>query len=105
MCGIAGLLVNMVCCGSPWYLSANTQLFAGFGFLNNFLNWMAISFVLCVLMMTLMTVLAPPKEPVAFEIRSDLDLKSSKGALVVGVICVLLTLALYVIFSPLGVAS
>ena len=73
--------------------------------MNNFLNWMAISFVLCLLVMSAMTAMAPLKEPVTFEPRSDIDLKSSKGALRAGVVCVILTLVLYVIFSPLGVAK
>ena len=105
MCGVVGLLVNMVTYGSLWYLSANTKVFAGIDFLNNFLNWMAISFVLCISVMTAMTAFSPLKEPVTFEPRSDIDLKSSKGALTAGIVCVILTLALYVVFSPLGVAK
>ena len=105
MCGVAGLLVNMVCYGSLWYLSANTDVFEGIGFMNNFLNWMAISFVLCILVMVLMTTFSPLQEPVTFEAKTDLDLTGSKGALTAGVICVILTLVLYVVFSPLVIAK
>ncbi|MGI9427885.1 MAG: sodium:solute symporter family transporter, partial [Bythopirellula sp.] len=105
LCGVAGLLVNMVTYGSLWYLSANTKVFAGIDFMNNFLNWMAISFVLCIAVMAAMTAVAPLKEPVTFEPRSDIDLQSSKGALTAGIVCVILTLVLYVVFSPLGVAK
>lgn len=105
MCGVIGLLVNMVTYGSLWYLSANTKVFAGIDFMNNFLNWMAISFVLCLGVMAAMTAAAPLKDPVTFEPRSDIDLRSSKGAFSAGVVCVILTLVLYVIFSPLGLAK
>ncbi len=50
-------------------------------------------------------IMAALKEPIAFEPRSDIDLKSSKGAFFAGVLCVILTLILYVVFSPLGVAK
>jgi SSS family solute:Na+ symporter len=105
MCGVAGLLVNIACYGGLWYLSENTMLFEGIDFLNNFLNWMAISFFLCILVMTIMTIASPLKEPVEFEAKTQLDLTSSKGALTAGIVCVLLTLALYVVFSPLVIAQ
>jgi len=105
MCGVAGLLVNIACYGGLWYLSANTLLFEGIDFLNNFLNWMAISFFLCVVVMTIMTIATPLKEPIQFESKTELDLAGSKGALKAGIICVILTLVLYVVFSPLGIAK
>ncbi|MCA9240608.1 MAG: hypothetical protein KDA37_10425, partial [Planctomycetales bacterium] len=82
-----------------------TDLLSGIGFLNNFLNWMAISFVLCIAVMTAMMLAAPIPEPITFESRTNLDVSSSKGALAAGIVCILLTLALYVIFSPLGIAG
>lgn len=105
MCGVAGLLVNIVCYGSLWYLSANTDLFEGIDFLNNFLNWMAISFALCIVVMTIMTVVSPLAEPVQFEAKTDMDLTGSQGALTAGIVCIILTLVLYVIFSPLVLAT
>jgi len=105
MCGVAGLLVNMVTYGGLWYLSAYTKVFAGIDFMKNYLNWMAISFVLCLLVMTAMTAIAPLKEPVTFEPRSDIDLQGSKGAFAAGILCIVLTLVLYVVFSPLGLAK
>jgi solute:Na+ symporter, SSS family len=105
MCGVAGLLVNIACYGGLWYLSEKTMVFEGIDFLNNFLNWMAISFFLCILVMTVMTIASPLKQPIEFESRTQLDLTSSRGALTAGILCVLLTLALYVVFSPLVVAK
>ncbi|MEM8865673.1 MAG: hypothetical protein AAGF31_09050, partial [Planctomycetota bacterium] len=105
MCGVAGLLVNILCYGSLWYLSANTQVFAGIDFMNNFLNWMAISFGLCIAVMVAMTILSPLPEPVQFVAKTDMDLSGSKAAFAAGLLCILLTLVLYVVFSPLGVAG
>ena len=70
-----------------------------------FLNRMAIVFGLCIGVMLLMTLVAPLREPFRLEPRTDLNLESSRGAFKAGIICVVLTLVLYVIFSPLVVAS
>ncbi len=69
-----------------------------------FLNRMAIVFGACLAMMILSTLLAPLKEPVEFHSKTHLDLSSSKGARAAGVVCIILTLILYVIFSPLVIA-
>lgn len=105
VCGVVGLVLNMIVYGGLWWVSETTQLFAGIGFLNNFLNWMAISFAICVAAILVMTKLAPMKEPIDFHAETDLDLRGSKGAWVAGMVCVALTVALYAIFSPLGVAG
>lgn len=47
----------------------------------------------------------PLPQPIEFKKQSNLNLASSKGALVVGVLIVLITLTFYVIFSPLGLAK
>jgi hypothetical protein len=65
---------------------------------------MAIVFGMCIGAMVLAWLSAPLKEPVEFHARSELDLTSSKGALIAGMISILITLTLYVIFSPLVVA-
>ena len=93
--GVAGLLTSIVCYASLKFIAPDIQ----------FLNRMAIVFAICCALMTAASFLAPTKEPITFEAKTDLDLKSSKGALVAGVICVILTLSLYVIFSPLVLAK
>lgn len=103
-CGAAGLLTNMVVYGGLWYLSVKTDVFAGIDFMNNFLNWMAISFAACVAVLTAMTLASPLAEPVTFEAKSGIDVTSSKGAFAAGVVCVLLTAVMYVVFSPLVIA-
>lgn len=105
MCGVVGLLVNIVCYGSLWYLSAQTNVFEGISFMNNFLNWMAISFGLCLAVQAIMTAVAPLPAPVDFSTNTDLDLKSSKNAFIAGMVCIALTAIMYVVFSPIGIAK
>ncbi len=93
--GVVGLITSIVCYAGLKVTAPTIQ----------FLNRMAIVFGICVAVMVLMTLLAPLKEPVTFESKTQLDVTSSKGALTAGIVCVILTLALYVIFSPLGVAG
>ncbi len=105
ICGAAGLITNMICYGSLWYLSANTQVFRDIPFMNNFLNWMAISFGACLAVLTALTLAAPLKEPVTFEAKSDINVDGSKGAFLMGLLGIVLTIILYVIFSPLVIAK
>jgi len=69
-----------------------------------FLNRMAICFALCLIVMWIITVFRPLPKPVEFKQQSNLNLASSRGALVAGIIIVVITLLLYVVFSPIGVA-
>ena len=105
MCGVVGLLVNVCCYGSLWYLSAQTSVFADIPFMNNFLNWMAISFALCLTVLAVMTFTMPLTTPVDFETKSHLDLKGSKGAFIAGMLCIALTVVMYIVFSPIGIAK
>ena len=69
-----------------------------------FLNRMAIVFGLCIGVMLLMRVFAPLAEPVRLEPRTELNLQASGGAFKAGIVCIILTLILYVVFSPIGIA-
>ena len=93
--GIVGLLTSIVSYGGLKMLVPSIQ----------FLNRMAICFALCVIVMLIMTAARPLVESVRFEATTTLKLENSEGARVAGVICVLLTLALYIIFSPLVIAG
>ena len=73
--------------------------------IKNFLNRMAVCFVFCLLVMLIITLIKPLAEPVEFRKKTDLNLETSKGAVFFGVLIVIMTLALYVIFSPLCVAK
>jgi solute:Na+ symporter, SSS family len=92
--GMLGLLTSIVCYGLLRETYPSIQ----------FLNRMAVVFGLCIAVMALAAIVAPLREPVRMEAKTNLDLTSSRGAKVAGVICILLTISLYVIFSPLLVA-
>jgi solute:Na+ symporter, SSS family len=70
-----------------------------------FLNRMAICFVLCIAVMSIITIIKPLAAPIEFRKLSNIQLDTSRNALVAGVIVVILTLVLYVIFSPLVLAK
>lgn len=93
--GTLGLLTSIVCYAGLKVAAPEVQ----------FLNRMAIVFGICVGVMFLASKLTPLAEPVAFEAKTDLNLDESKGAKAAGIICVVLTLLLYVVFSPLGIAG
>lgn len=91
-CGVMGLLTSIVAYGTMKYTWPDIQ----------FLNRMAISFALCLVVMTIMTMARPLAQPIEFKHQTNLDLTSSKGALFVGILVVIITLVLYYLFSPLG---
>jgi len=95
LCGTVGLLTNIAAYGALKVLVPSLQ----------FLNRMAVCFGLCLLVMLVMTWIKPLRKPVEFERRTTLELKSSKGAMVVGMLVVLMTIGLYIVFSPLVLAK
>ncbi|HOQ04110.1 MAG TPA: sodium/solute symporter [Anaerohalosphaeraceae bacterium] len=107
VCGVAGLVTNFIVYGGLKYVSTMDKLMENevMAFLiGNFLNRMAISFILCLLVMALITAARPLAQPIEFRQNTTIQLHSSRGAAVAGVVVVVLTLLLYVIFSPLGLA-
>jgi solute:Na+ symporter, SSS family len=107
LAGVVGLLLNVVAYGFLWYLSTVPGLMANDTMavlIGSFLNRMAICFALCLAVMALITYLRPLPQPIVFKLQTNLDLTSSRGALAAGIVIVIITLAFYVIFSPLGVA-
>ncbi len=95
MCGVLGLLTNIVAYGVIKLALPSIQ----------FLNRMAICFALCIIVMAIATLIKPLAAPIVFEQKTSMDIKSSKGAAVAGVLIVLLTLLLYLLFSPLMFAK
>jgi SSS family solute:Na+ symporter len=93
--GLLGLMTSIVCYAGLKFAAPSIQ----------FLNRMAIVFAICVAGMVIANTVAPLKEPIEFHSKTHLDLASSKGARTAGIICVILTLILYVIFSPLVIAK
>ena len=95
MAGVAGLLTNIVAYGAMKVLIPQVQ----------FLNRMAVCFGLCLLVMGVITLIKPLSEPIVFQSKTTLNLESSKGAKIVGIGVVVVTLILYFIFSPWGLAK
>jgi uncharacterized sodium:solute symporter family permease YidK len=54
--------------------------------------------------MGLITAARPLPQPVEFKQQSAIALETSRGAKVAGLVVVLITLTLYAVFSPWGVA-
>jgi SSS family solute:Na+ symporter len=98
--GVIGLLTNIVTYGGM-YLMGRYKIGPDIQFLNR----MAICFGLCLLVMAIISVLKPMPEPIVFEQKSKLDLRSSNGAKLAGIVVVIITLALYFLFSPIGLAK
>jgi len=98
--GVVGLLTNIVSYGGM-YLLGRYKI----GPEIQFLNRMAICFGLCLLVMAIISLVRPLAQPVEFKRQSELNLSSSNGAKIAGVIVVVITLILYVLFSPIGFAK
>jgi SSS family solute:Na+ symporter len=95
MCGVIGLLTNMVAYSVLKVAVPSIQ----------FLNRMAICFALVLIVMSVITLIKPLAQPIRFEHKTTIDVRSSKGALVAGVFVIVFTLILYVLFSPLVFAK
>ncbi|HQY07037.1 MAG TPA: hypothetical protein PLQ52_13325, partial [Lacunisphaera sp.] len=95
VCGIVGLLTNVVAYGALKVAAPHIQ----------FLNRMALCFALCLLVMTVIRLVKPLPRPFEFRHNTTVNIESSTGARLAGYAVVIITLALYVIFSPLGVAK
>lgn len=92
--GVASLVTNIVGYGLLKVMVPDLQ----------FLNRMAVCFALCVGVMALLTVLKPLPKPIEFKATSAIQLRTSRSAAVAGVLVVLVTLVLYAVFSPWGLA-
>jgi SSS family solute:Na+ symporter len=94
VCGIVGLLTNVVAYGVLKWTVPNLQ----------FLNRMAVCFALCLAVMAVITMVKPLPQPIEFKQKTTIALTTSNSAKLAGIGVVVLTLILYVIFSPLGIA-
>jgi SSS family solute:Na+ symporter len=94
MAGAASLLTSIVAYGILMQYVPGIQ----------FLNRMAICFGLCLAVMAGMTWARPLPQPIEFHRLTSIELHTSRGAIIGCVIVVVLTVVLYVIFSPLCLA-
>lgn len=95
VCGVVGLVTNIVAYGLLKLAVPDLQ----------FLNRMAVCFALCLAVMAVLRVMRPLEQPVEFKANTAIALDTSKGARTAGIVVVILTLVLYVIFSPWGLAG
>lgn len=93
--GVCGLLTNIIAYGALKVFAPDIQ----------FLNRMAICFALCFVVMTVLRIVKPLAQPIEFKTNTTIELHSSRGALVAGIIVVAITLVFYLLFSPLVLAK
>jgi SSS family solute:Na+ symporter len=94
VCGTVGLLTNIAAYGLLKLFVPQIQ----------FLNRMAVCFALCLVIMAAITMVRPMAQAVVLPHNTTISLDSSRGAKIGGVLVVAITLLLYFVFSPLGVA-
>jgi len=92
VCGVVGLLTNMITYGLLKVSVPNLQ----------FLNRMAVCFALCLAVMGVITAMKPLPQPVEFRQNTTIALESSRWAKLGGIVVVVVTLILYFLFSPIG---
>ncbi|MBN1456502.1 MAG: hypothetical protein JW912_01470, partial [Sedimentisphaerales bacterium] len=92
MAGVIGLLTNIVAYGAIKFAMPAVQ----------FLNRMALCFGLCLVVMAIITIIKPLAQPIVFKHNTTIELETSNGAKVAGIVVVILTLVLYFLFSPIG---
>jgi len=87
-CGVTGLLISPAAYGALMFLTPELA----------FLHRMAISFLGVMAVLAVMTMLRPLPAPVQMPAPGKIDLTHSRGAAVAGVLVILVTLGLYVLF-------
>lgn len=92
--GISALLLSPVVYGLLKLVYALT----GITFLSAFLNRMAITFGLVLLVMTIITLLKPLSEPRKMPVREGIKMESAPWVKVAGIIVVVATIILYIVF-------
>jgi solute:Na+ symporter, SSS family len=93
--GVVGLLTNIAAYGILKFTVPGL----------NFLNRMAICFGLCLFIMSVLTLIKPLKEPVVFRQNTQIELTASKPAKIFGAAIIIITVIMYIIFSPIGICK
>jgi len=96
--GTVGLILNPVLYG---IMKWGDQ--TGIGFLKtlselSFLDRMAVCFFIVIIVLTAITLIKPLPKPVELPVNTKMDLATTKNAKIFGVVVVILTVALYIIF-------
>lgn len=90
ICGVVGLVLNPILYGFLKWTPATADI--------AFLNRMAICFGVILLVLAILTLVKPLKEPIVFKANPDMDMTPSPFAKTAGIVVVVLTLILYGIF-------
>jgi SSS family solute:Na+ symporter len=108
MVGAIGLVTNFIAYGTLKWISTIEAWMSNKWMellIKNFLNRMAICFAFCLLVMSIITIIKPLAQPIEFKKKTDLNLETSQGAKIAGILIIVLTVILYIIFSPLCIAK
>ena len=102
MVGTIGLLLNPVLYGL-FKFSPKIPVLKDISILQqvakwSFLNRMALCFVILLIVLTLVTLIRPLKEPVVLPVNEKMDMRVSAGTKLFGLVVVALTVVLYIIF-------
>ena len=100
--GTIGLLLNPVLYG-VFKFSPSIPVLKNIGILQtvaawSFLNRMALCFVILLIVLTIVTITKPLKKPVELPVNEKMDMTSSTGTKIFGLVVIALTIVLYVIF-------
>jgi SSS family solute:Na+ symporter len=100
--GTIGLLLNPVLYGI-FKFSPSIPVLKNIGILQtvaawSFLNRMALCFVILLIVLTIVTITKPLKKPVELPVNEKMDMTSSAGTKIFGLVVIALTIVLYVIF-------
>ncbi|MHC5073761.1 MAG: sodium:solute symporter family transporter [Planctomycetota bacterium] len=99
--GAAALIVNFIVYGLLLILYSGYGLFNKMGITMGeiaFLNRMAISFIVVLIVMTVMTLTKPLAEPRQLPVKEDFDMKPTPSVVWLGACVIVITLVLYAIF-------
>ena len=99
--GLSALILSPVLYGALLIFYGNVPVFNDLGWtLGNiaFLNRMAITFVIIIVVMAALTALKPQREPRVMPVREDIDMRPAPAVKWLGAAIIGITLILYVIF-------
>jgi len=88
ICGVVGLVLSPIVYGILMFFRGDMA----------FINRMAVTVGVLVAVLALMTLIAPLKEPIKLPTQEKYDMKTSGGAKIFGLIVVVATVALYIVF-------
>jgi len=97
ICGVLGLILSPAVYGLLFIFKRMEGETVNLIF-DSFLNRMAITVATLALVLGIVTIVSPLREPIPAPHRTEMSLEESRGAKVLGVVVVLITIALYIIF-------